>query len=143
MTAENVKGPEAFDISQFELEEVATLTVQNAAGTGDLLYNGAPVTIEVYGSGSRQAVQAAHRAGQAAQLRLHQVMRGKIDPKAAEKADEEMVEKLVACTRSVINFPIPGGARAIYENPKLGYITKQVVRFLEDDANFAKAPSTN
>lgn len=129
----------AFDVSQFELEETAVLTVQNAKGDDDLLVNGAPVTIELYGSGSRQAVKALHRAGQAAQLRLQQLVRGKIDKRAAETADAEMVEKLVACTKSINNFPIEGGAEALYSNQKLGYITRQVVRFLDDDANFAKA----
>lgn len=138
---ENVIPLDAFNVSDFELEDTAVLTVQNAAGTGDLIHRGKPVTIELYGSGSREAVRAMHKAGQSAQLRLQALMRGKVDPKAAEKADEEMVEKLAACTKAVVNFPIEGGARAIYANPKLGYITKQVVRFLDDDANFAKASS--
>ena len=126
-----------FDVTQFELKETAILTVQNAKGDDDLLVEGQNVTIELYGSGSRQAVKALHRAGQAAALRMQQLVRGKIDPKGSEKADEEMVEKLVACTKAINNFPIEGGAQALYSNTKLGYITKQVVKFLDDDANFA------
>lgn len=132
-----------FDVSMYELEETATLVVQNAKGDGELI--GAdrtnPVKIKLYGSGSRQAVKALHRAGQAAQKRLQDVVRGKLDPKAAEKADAEMVEKLVACTAEIENFPV--AAEALYSNPKLGYITRQAIRFLDDDANFAKALSTN
>lgn len=127
-----------FDVSQFELEETAVLTVQNAKGTDDLLVNGQPVTITLYGSGSRQAVKAMHRAGQQQALRLQALVRGKVSKVAAEEADQELAEKLVACTASISNFPIEGGAQALYSNPKLGYITKQVVKFLDDDANFAK-----
>jgi hypothetical protein len=127
-----------FDITQFELEETATLTVQNAKGDDDLIVDGKPVTIELYGSGSRQAVKALHKAGQAAQLRMQQMFRGKVDPKAAEKADQEMVDKLAACTKTISdNFPVPPAD--LYANPKLGYITKQVIKYLDDDANFAKA----
>lgn len=128
-----------FDLSSYELEDTATLTVQNAKGDDDLI--GAdgknPVSIDLYGSGSRQAVKALHKAGQAVQNRVHALVRGKVDPKAAEKADAEMVDKLVACTKAVNNFPVD--PVDLYANPKLGYITKQVIRFLDDDANFAKA----
>lgn len=133
-----------FTLADYELEDTATLVVQNAKKTGDLIgVDGVnPVTIDLYGSGSRQAVKALHRAGLVAQRRLHDVVRGKLDPKAAEKADEEMVEKLVACTGAVHNFPV-AGANELYRNPRLGYITKQVIAFLDEDANFAKASPDN
>ena len=105
--------------------------------------DGKPVTIELYGSGSRQAVKALHRAGQQAALRMQALVRGKVPKDAAQAADREMVEKLVACTRTINNFPIEGGPEALYSNPKLGYITRQVVRFLDDDANFSPASTTN
>lgn len=128
----------AFDLSKYELEETATLTVQNAKGDDDLI--GAdgvnPVTIELYGGGSRQMVKALHKAGQKAQLRLQQLVRGKVDKRAGETADEEMVEKLATCTKAIHNFPVP--AADLYANTKLGYITKQVIKFLDDDGNFAK-----
>lgn len=132
-----------FDLSQYELEETATLTVQNAKGDDDLI--GAdgitPVTIVLYGGGSRQAVKALHKAGQQAQLRLQALFRGKVDKRAAEAADEEMAEKLATCTKEIINFPVD--PLALYSNPKLGYITKQVQKFLDDDANFAKASTAS
>lgn len=146
MSENNSAAPEAaeaFDVSAFELEDVGVLEVQNAARTGPLLRGGKPVTIEVYGPGSAQAVEADHKAGRAAQERLARVMRGKPDPKEADKADQEMVDKLALRTRAINNFPIPGGARALYSNPKLGYITKQVIRYADDEANFAKASSTS
>ncbi len=131
-----------FDVSQYELEETATLTVQNAKGDDDLIGadGTSPVTIVLYGGGSRQAVKALHKAGQQAQLRLQALLRGKVDKRAAEAADEEMAEKLTSCTQAINNFPVE--ILALYSNPKLGYITKQVQKFLDDDANFAKGSPT-
>lgn len=135
---------DAFDTSSFELEDFGTLHVMNARGDSPLLYQGSPVTIELYGPGSDQAVQAERRAGVSTQKRITDMMRGKApDPKAAEKSEHEMVEKLVARTRAVNNFPVPGGARAIYANPRLNYITRQAITFMNDDANFSKASSEN
>lgn len=118
------------------------MTVQNAKKDGDLLgTDGNPVTIDIYGSGSRQAVKAALKAGRDSQARLQAIVRGRIDPKAPEKAEEEQNERLVLCTARISpNFPV--SPMELYENPKLGYIKRQVLAFLEDDANFAPAPST-
>lgn len=132
-----------FDLAKYELQETSTLTVQNAKGDDDLI--GAdgktPVQIVLFGGGSREAVKALHKAGQQAQLRLQALFRGKIDKKAAETADAEMAEKLAACTQSILNFPIE--PLALYSNPKLGYITKQVAKFVDDDANFANGNTGN
>ena len=139
----NTEANSGFDLSSYELEDTATLVVQNAKGDDDLVGadGKSPVKIVLYGSGSRQAVKAMHKAGQAAQLRLQALVRGKVDKRAAEAADQEMVDKLVACTHSIENFPVEPAA--LYSNPKLGYITRQVVKFLDDDANFARASTNN
>jgi hypothetical protein len=127
-----------FDLSKFELADTAVLTVQNATGDDDLI--GAdgvsPVTIELYGSGSEQMVKAAHKAGQRAAVRVQSLVRGKLNKREPEIAEEEEVERLVAATRAINNFPV--SAQDLYANPKLGYITKQVQKFLGDDANFTQ-----
>lgn len=132
-----------FDVSRFELDETAVYTVLNAKGDDDLI--GAdgmnPVQIVLYGSGSVQAVKAMHKAGLQAQLRMQALLRGKVDKDAAAAADAEQVQKLVACTKEIINFPI--APVDLYSNPKLGYITKGVIKFLDEDANFAKAATGN
>jgi len=131
----------SFDLSKYRLEDTAILTVQNAKGDDDLIGEDdkTAVTIELYGSGSREAVKALHKAGQQQALRLQQMIRGKLDKNAAVVADQEMAEKLARCTKKINNFPVD--PEALYLDPSLGYITKQVVKFLDDDANFAK-PST-
>lgn len=130
-----------FDLAQFELEDIATLTVQNARDDGDLLVDGKPVTIRLYGSGSEHFAKAEHRAMNAATNRMQATLRGKQVKNYAELSQSDLAEKLVACTASIENFPIE--PRALYTNNKLGYIRKQVVKFLDDDANFTKGSATN
>lgn len=130
-----------FDATQYELEDTAVLNVQDASGTDDLMVGGKPVTITVYGPGSKQGVKMLHVSGRHAALRTTALIRGKISKNAAVEADEEKVEKLVAITAAINNFPYEGGAEAIYSNPKLCYIADQVEAFFSDKANFSK-PST-
>ena len=134
-----------FDVSRYELADSAVLTLQNLERTDDL--TGAdgknPVKITVYSPGSTQGVRALHKAGQAAQLRLQGLVRGKVEKNAAIAADAERVIKLVEITANIDNFPVEGGATAIYSNPKLGDIADQVESFFSDKANFSKASSNN
>lgn len=131
-----------FDVSQYELADTAVLTVQNARGDGDLLVDGKPVRITIYGSGSEQYAKAEHKAANAAMKRMQDVLRGKV-VKSSEAATADLAEKLAACTANIDNFPIEGGALALYSNNRLAYIRKQVVKFLEDDANFIGASATS
>jgi hypothetical protein len=127
-----------FDVSQFEIEDTAVLTLKNLKGDDDLLAGGKPVTVEVYSPGSKPGVRALHKSGRASQMRLMRTMRGEIDNKDAARAEEERVEKLVGFTKSISqNFPIPPAD--LYANPKLNWITKQVEDFIQRDANFSKA----
>jgi cytochrome c556 len=126
-----------FDLSSFELDDTGILTVQNAQGTGDLIVNGEPVTIELYGPGSDVARQFEHKEALAAAARMRKVFQGKIDPKAEE---QEQVQKLVRRTKRIsANFPVE--PEALYANRKLVYIHAQVHKFLADEANFSKASS--
>lgn len=124
-----------FDLSAYEAAEVGILSVETPAGE-PMMYTGQPVRLHLYGPGSAQAVSITAKLDAAAQARTFAALRGKANKGAADEHKADQVTKLVACTREVENFPVPGGARAIYENPRLGYITNQVQRFLDDWANF-------
>ncbi len=130
-----------FDIAQFELVDTAVLTVQNAKDDGDLLVDGAPVKITLYGSGSEQNVKATYIADNAATARMQGVFRGKALKNPAQASEQEVIQKLVSCTASIDNFPID--PFALYSNPKLGYIKKQVIKFLAEDGNFMPPSTTN
>lgn len=132
-----------FDPTQYELNDTGILTVQNAKLTDDLI--GAdktnPVTIVIYSPGSRQGVKALHAAVRNATALTQQFVHGRPAKNRGSEMDEERVEKLVLITAEIRNFPYPGGAEALYANPKLFYIADQVEAFFNDKANFSK-PST-
>lgn len=126
-----------FDVSAFELEDTGTLTLKNARGDDDLIVDGQPVTVEIYSPGSPQGVKALHKSGRSAQLRVFRSMRGEFDPRDAENADREAVEKLVAFTKGFsANWPV--SAAATYGNPRLVYINRQVEEFIAKLGNFSK-----
>lgn len=125
-----------FNVADYELKDSATLTLKNKAGTDDLLGNdGQPVTVEVYSTGSEPGVKARRRQSKLAQMRLARTLRGELDSKDAENADREEAEKIAGFTVGFsANFPL--APLAVYSNPKLGYITRQVAEFIAKDANF-------
>lgn len=133
-----VNQANAVDVSAFELEDTAVLTLQNLQRTDDMLHNGKPVRITVYSPGSTQGVRALHKVGIAAQLRLRATFQGKIDKDGGKQADEERLAKLVAITASIENFPITD-PRAVYSNHKLLDIANQVDEFFASAVNFSKA----
>ncbi len=124
-----------FDLSAYEAAEVGVLNVETPSGD-PMLYNKQPVKIHLYGPGSAEFVRVTAKLDAASQARTFAALRGKAAKGATDEQRADQITKLTACTREVENFPIPGGPRAIYENPRLGYITNQVQRFLDDWANF-------
>jgi hypothetical protein len=131
-----------FDVSLFEAADTAILEVMNQ-NDEPLLFAGKPVRIELYGPGSEQASAAQAKVDRASQQMAFAAAVASGKGKKTEDNTGEMrrlqVDKLTACTKELINFPIEGGARALYENRKLGYITRQVEKFLGDWANFPSA----
>lgn len=124
----------AFNLSDFEATDTAWLEVENKKGDGPLLFNGAPVRIEVRSPGTKEAMSAQHKIDTASTAKTFAAMRGKpvkdtVDGNLSQRAD-----KLEAVTGQIENFPV--SARELYANPKLGYITEQVVKFHGDWANF-------
>lgn len=124
-----------FDLSQFETIDTANLTVLNPKGD-ELLVGGKPVTINLYGPGSKQFVNAKYKLDNATQTRSIAILRGKASKNAAEETRQQQAEFYAAVTASIDNFPIEGGALALYLNPKLNYITEQVEKFLSETENF-------
>jgi hypothetical protein len=124
-----------FDLSAFQLVNTAILEVENPKGD-PLLFNGAPVTITLYGPGSKEYKNAKYKLENANQTRSIAMLRGKTSKTAAEDQEKANAEFLAACTAQVDNFPITGGALALYSNPGLVYITDQVNKFLGDAENF-------
>ena len=132
-----------FDITQFELDDTATLVIQDASMENDLLVDGNQVIFTLYGPGSSEQIKAQHKANNAANLRAYAALKGKAAKDSSELTERDENAKLAACTKEITNFPVEGGALAIYSNNKLCYIKKQVEDFIRSYANFKKPSITN
>ena len=124
----------AFNVTDFEATDTAWLEVQNKKDDGPLLFNGAPVRIEVRSPGTKEAMSAQHKAETANNAKTFAALRGKPLKETVESRVEQSADKLAAVTAQIENFPMP--AKDLYSNPKLGYITAQVANFHGDWANF-------
>lgn len=123
-----------FNVAEFEAADTALLEVQNKKDDGPLMCNGLPVRIEIRSPGTREAMNAQHKIEMLNQARTFAAIRGKAEKETLDGKIEQRVERLVAITGRIENFPVD--ARALYSNPKLGYITAQVEKFHGDWANF-------
>jgi hypothetical protein len=132
-----------FDLSLIEAADTAILTVMDISGDAPLIVNGQAVTIELYGPGSDQSVQAddeiARLSNNAMMMSMMQGKKPKADAAAEQKAAS--VKKLIACTKAIHGLPLD--AKALYTNPRLGYITAQVREFQGRWANFLPTAATS
>ena len=124
-----------FDVTQFEAMESAVLDVLTPLGA-PLMYAGKPVQIEVYGPGSAMYATEQAKVDTARRARAVAAAIGRASDETTEEIHKQNAARLAALTKQIINFPIPGGAQALYENKKLGYISDQVARFVEDWSRF-------
>jgi hypothetical protein len=126
------------DVSNLQVADTATIHVKSAAG--EPLYDGdKPVTIVVYGPGSRAFATVESRQTSRALKRMND-NEGKITAATAEERLKETAEDLATITVSMdlTKDKLTGAElfEAVYGDPKLGYIAKQVTKYLADWGNF-------
>lgn len=103
-----------------------------------------PVTIELYGPGSKPYNAAKSKA---ANKMLEKLRRKSKVELTAEEQDEQQMEQLIACTIRFNHIEHPSGAtgenlfRAVYSDPTLGFIRDQVQAHIGDWGNFT--PTSN
>jgi len=128
-----------FDISKLAVSPTSTIELEDAEGDNLLNDNGEPISITVYGPGSRQYLKA-----QAARNRgiLEYVRKG--GKKMKDDDQREMdAEFLAACTVSFNGFSYKGLTgcdlfKSVYLDPSIGFIAEQVNKAIGDWANFTK-----
>lgn len=137
-----------FDITTQAVADTATIHLKNAAG--ELLFADAertkPVEIIIYGPGSKAyGIVEARQSARA--VKRMQDNDGKITVAPFEERVRETAEDLAAITVDFRNFTYPpaNGAQgaelftAVYADQKLGFIAKQVTKFVADWGNFKTA----
>lgn len=134
------------DITKLKAADTAAIHLKNA--DGELLYDGdKPVRIVVYGPGSKAyGVIEARQSARA--IKRMQDNDGKITVAPHEERVKETAEDLAAITVEFENLSYgdkKGAAlfEAVYADPQLGFIARQVSRFVADWSNFRAGSATN
>lgn len=132
------------NIANLAVAETAAIHVKDASGT-PLYADDKPVRIIVHSPGSRAYATVESRQTGRAVKRMND-NEGKLTAATAEERREETAEDLAEITVAFENFTygdgdLQGAAlfKAVYADQKLGFITKQVTKFLADWGNFKAA----
>lgn len=140
-----------FNIAVLAVSATAALHVKNAAG--ELMFadeeRTLPIRIHVHGPGSKAyGVVEARQSSRA--LKRMEDNDGKVTAASPEERSKSVAEDLASITSSFENFdyqpdpdaePLVGEDlfRAVYANQSLGFIAKQVSKFVGDWGNFSAA----
>jgi hypothetical protein len=131
---------------------IATLAVAATAALhlksvdGEPLYDGeTPVRVVVHGPGSRAYGVVESRQTARAVKRMNE-NEGKLTGATAEERRAETAEDLASVTIAFEGFTYGDGSlqgeplfKAVYADPALGFITRQVAKFIGDWSNFKAA----
>lgn len=136
------------DITKLKAADTAAIHLKSA--DGELLYDGdKPVRIIVYGPGSKAyGVVEARQSARA--IKRMQENDGKVTVAPHEQRLAETAEDLAAITAAFENLEYPPAGKktgpelfeAVYADQTLGFITKQVTKFVGDWGNFKAVSET-
>jgi hypothetical protein len=134
------------DIRKFSVEETGILELRDAGDELMIGDDGKPMTITLYGPGSKQYARA--QAAQQNRLIDKLKRKGKTEETADEKAREQ-AEFLAGCTKEFSsNIQMDGLAgealhKAVYCERGVGFIAEQAGRYLQDWSSFRKPSTTS
>ncbi len=121
--------------AQYFLTEASEVEIDLPDGE-PMMYEGKRVKVHVYGPSTDKFIRAQERLQREATKNvMAAVAKGKKKEEGDKDADAKFLSEI---TERFENFPFPGGAEAIYRNPGLKYINKQVQDFVGDMGNFFK-----
>ena len=132
------------------LAVAATAVLHVKSADGEPLYDGdKPVRIVVHSPGSRAYGTVESRQTARAVKRMNE-NEGKLTAASSEDRRIETAEDLAAITVAFENFTYGEGTlqgealfKAVYADPALGFITRQVTKFIADWSNFRAASTVS
>ena len=129
-----------FDISKFAVSPTSTINLEDAEGDQLVNEKGEPISITVYGPGSKHYQKAQGVRNRAI---LEYVRKGSKKTMRDDDQQEMDAEFLSACTASFNGFAYKDltGAemfKAVYLDTSIGFIAEQVNKTIGDWANFTK-----
>lgn len=128
------------DVTTLAVTDTAVIHLKNAKG--DFLTEGdKPITVTIYGPGSKQHAAVEARQSTRALKRM-QDNDGKVTMAPPAERDAEAAEDLTALTVGFdgLTYGDKTGTElthAIYSDPRLGFIGKQVAKAISDWGTFA------
>lgn len=130
-----------FEITSLAATDTFTLELLNANDELLLDADGNPLSVTIYGPGSK--VYAKAQAARSQRLMDRMAKRGKVKL-SAEEHQRESAEFLAACTVSFNGWAYQGKSdreaiEAAYNDPSIGFIAEQVNKAIGDWANFTKS----
>lgn len=134
------------DIRKFGVEETSVVALLGPDDVPMLGEDGKPMTVTVYGPGSKQYARA--QAAQQNRMIDKLKRKGKSDQSAEDKAREQ-AEFLAGCTKEFspnIEYPNGDGKsltgealhKAVYADNSIGFVAEQVGKHLGEWNNFTK-----
>jgi hypothetical protein len=137
-----------FDITKVATSDTSLLHLRGPED--ELLFDADknPVQVELYGPGSRPYVQAQTKRANRSVQRLQK--KGKFEMSSDEQITEQ-AEFLTAITARFINLSYPPAgdaqgsdlAKAVYSDPKIGFIAEQVSKHAGEWGNFTSSSATS
>lgn len=127
-----------FEITSLAAKDTFTHALVNANDEPLLDAGGKPLSVTVYGPGSKPYQKANAERTQRMMKRLQR--KGKLEMSAEEQARENAAF-LAACTVSFNGWTYKGEATAFeaaYADPSIGFIADQVSKAIGDWANFSQ-----
>lgn len=124
-----------FDINSLQTVDTAKYQVTDAKGTPQ--YDGdTPITITAYGPGTKRAAEAKFRYEQKVRARTLTEVGGKTVQRTEAEERRERAEYLGELVASLDGFEYPGGASALFADPKLRFIADGFDKWWNDQGNF-------
>jgi hypothetical protein len=135
----------SIDISEVIVTDTVEIHLRGPDGERMYTKENLPVSVTVYGISSKRFAAEKSKSSNRALERLRS--KGKFN-QSAEDAAEERASFLTACTYKLNNFTYKGSddaeaIKAMYMDPKMGWITNQIDEEMSDWSNFSKPSPTN
>lgn len=138
-----------FDINKLAIEDSADYHVTDADGElqyfdhpTDLDDKGnpvqVPVTIPVFGQGTKKAAKAQFKRDEARNARMIGTATGKTSKRNEDDDLKERAEFLAEITGDPVGFNYPGGNKELFMVRPLGHIADGVENFYNNRGNFKK-----
>lgn len=133
-----------FDLRTLSIDETANLPVRDATGEPQFDADNQPITITLYGPGTKKFQRAKHAAEERHNARTVARMQGNGGKISAEDKTQERAEFLASVTVSINGASVGDKVgheafKALYADITLGHIADDADKFLADRGNFKAA----